>query len=145
VVIYTRVGTEEITLEHGVPTDKLDHIFNDVDREQTGNPEVSNMDVYYPSPFLEAGVVFVDTPGLGENTFMDSFVQKSISGCQGVLCVIDASHGFRKTVRAHCLISPAKPALTAPPFSSLLGPGDLEGRVRLRFCGKEEAHQVCVQ
>ncbi|KAL3874731.1 hypothetical protein ACJMK2_037703 [Sinanodonta woodiana] len=48
------------------------------------------LDLYWPIPRLHENIVFVDTPGIGENNSLSELVMKHVPNAAGYICVINS-------------------------------------------------------
>jgi len=101
-IIHKGNKIDEISLENCSPPERLDEYFRKLDRE---NPTLEKIEIEFPSPFLQNGIVLIDTPGMGENPAMDDKVVSFLPNCHGIIFVVDSSHGcLRQSVSQKLIV-----------------------------------------
>lgn len=108
----------------------------DGDRRMRG--DVSSVEVFYPHPFLETGIEFLDLPGTNDREAQDNLVKEQLLGADLVVQLLDARKlmtlGERENLRDWLLDRGIKTVIFVANFINLLEPSEQkEVQNRLRF------------
>ncbi|OKH54488.1 dynamin family protein [Calothrix sp. HK-06] len=108
----------------------------DGDRRMRG--DVTSVEVFYPHPFLETGIEFLDLPGTNDREAQDNLVKEQLLGADLVVQLLDARKlmtlGERENLRDWLLDRGIKTVIFVANFINLLEPDEQkEVQNRLRF------------
>jgi GTPase SAR1 family protein len=108
----------------------------DNDRRMRG--DVVSVEVFYPHPFLETGIEFLDLPGTNDREAQDNLVKEQLLGANLVVQLLDARKlmtlGERENLRDWLLDRGIKTVIFVANFLNLLEPEEQkEVQNRLRF------------
>ena len=108
----------------------------DGDRRMRG--DVISVEVFYPHPFLETGIEFLDLPGTNDREAQDNLVKEQLLGADLVVQLLDARKlmtlGERENLRDWLLDRGIKTVIFVANFINLLEPDEQkELHNRLRF------------
>ncbi len=108
----------------------------DGDRRMRG--DVTCVEVFYPHPFLETGIEFLDLPGTNDREAQDNLVKEQLLGADLVVQLLDACKlmtlGERENLRDWLLDRGIKTVIFVANFINLLEPEEQkEVQNRLRF------------
>jgi GTPase SAR1 family protein len=108
----------------------------DGDRRMRG--DVASVEVFYPHPFLETGIEFLDLPGTNDREAQDNLVKEQLLGADLVVQLLDARKlmtlGERENLRDWLLDRGIKTVIFVANFINLLEPEEQkEVQNRLRF------------
>ncbi|BAZ08496.1 dynamin family protein [Calothrix sp. NIES-4071] len=108
----------------------------DGDRRMRG--DVTSVEVFYPHPFLETGIEFLDLPGTNDREAQDNLVKEQLLGADLVVQLLDARKlmtlGERENLRDWLLDRGIKTVIFVVNFINLLEPEEQkEVQNRLRF------------
>ncbi|KAK3101580.1 hypothetical protein FSP39_004599 [Pinctada imbricata] len=82
---------KEIDIRHLDGMKELSKRIQHMDEETEESP-YEKIEIYYPFPFLEEGIVIVDTPGIGENKTMVTRVKEYLKKSFGFIYVVNSSN-----------------------------------------------------
>ncbi|MBF2063556.1 MAG: dynamin family protein [Calothrix sp. C42_A2020_038] len=108
----------------------------DGDRRMRG--DVTSVEVFYPHPFLETGIEFLDLPGTNDREAQDNLVKEQLLGADLVVQLLDARKlmtlGERENLRDWLLDRGIKTVIFVVNFTNLIEPEEQkEVQNRLRF------------
>ncbi len=112
--------------------------FAVLDGERRMRGDVTSVEVFYPHPFLETGIEFLDLPGTNDREAQDNLVKEQLLGAHLVVQLLDARKlmtlGERENLRDWLLDRGIKTVIFVANFMNLLEPDEQkELHNRLRF------------